>query len=191
MSFKLIELPYGKDEFSPIFTAETFDYHHGKHLNAYVTNANKLIEGSEFEGKTLEEVIMNSEGGLYNNVAQIFNHEFFFNEIKPGGSGEPTGALADEINEAFGSFAEFKKEFSAKAATLFGAGWAWLVKDGDGKLEIKQFTNADTPIRHGYQPLFTIDVWEHAYYVDYRNARPNFIEKFFEIVNWDFVSSKL
>jgi Fe-Mn family superoxide dismutase len=186
-----MELPYGKDEFAPIFTAETFDYHHGKHLNAYVTNANKLSEGTEFENMPLEEIIMKSDGGLYNNVAQIFNHEFFFSEIKPGGSGEPTGDLADAINEAFGSFEEFKKEFAAKAATLFGSGWAWLVKNEEGKLEIKQFINADTPLRHGYKPLFTIDVWEHAYYVDYRNARPNFIEKFFEVVNWEFVASKL
>ncbi|OYT14975.1 MAG: superoxide dismutase [Bacteroidetes bacterium 4572_77] len=190
MSFKLMELPYGKGEFKSIFSAEMFDYHHGKHLQAYVDNTNKLIAGTKFENATIEEIVLESDGGLFNNAAQVFNHEFYFNEISPNGGGKPTGALLKAIEEAFGSFDGFKEEFSVKAATLFGAGWAWLIKNKDGKLEIKQYTNAATPLRFEETPLLNIDVWEHAYYVDYRNARPQYIKEFFNVINWDFVQSK-
>lgn len=190
MSFKLMELPYGKDKFGSIFSAEMFDYHHGKHLNAYVTNTNKLIEGTEFENMPLEEIIMKSDGGIFNNAAQIFNHEFYFNSIKPDGGGKPKGELLKALEETFGSFEKFKDEFATKAATLFGSGWTWLIKNKEGKLEIKQYVNAATPLRFEETPLLTIDVWEHAYYVDYRNARPSYIEEFFKIINWDFVESK-
>jgi Fe-Mn family superoxide dismutase len=185
-----MELPYSKDGFMPIFSAEMFDYHHGKHLQAYVNNANNLIVGSGLEDLPLEEVIIKAEGGLYNNTAQIFNHEFFFNEIAPNAGGSPKGALLAEIEKTFGSFDEFKAQFTQKAATLFGSGWAWLIKNKEGHLEIKQYANADTPIKYGDTPLLTIDVWEHAYYIDYRNARPGYIEKFFDVINWDFVASK-
>jgi Fe-Mn family superoxide dismutase len=183
-------LPYSKDAFGDFCSAETFDYHHGKHLNAYVTKTNAMKEGTEFENMPLEEIIKKSEGGLFNNAAQVFNHEFFFNLLAPKGKAKPEGDLLKAIEEAFGSFEAFKKEFIDKAANLFGSGWAWLVKNADGKLEIRQYSNAQTPVTEDVTPLLTADVWEHAYYIDYRNARPSYLEKFFEHINWDFVAEK-
>lgn len=185
MKFELPELPFPKDSLKGIISEETFDYHHGKHHAAYVNNLNKLIDGTKYDGMDLEDIIKDSKGGVFNNAAQTWNHTFFWNCLSPNGGGQPTGKLLDEINSAFGSFDKFKEEFSNKAATLFGAGWAWLAKDADGKLEILQLSNAGTPLTMNKKPILTIDVWEHAYYIDYRNARPQFIEKFWDIVNWD------
>lgn len=182
--FTLPDLPFDKNAFKGILSEETFEYHHGKHHNAYVTNLNKLIEGTEFEGQELENIVKQAEGGVFNNAAQHFNHSFFWNCLSPNGGGAPTGKVADMINDSFGSFDKFKDEFSKAAATLFGSGWAWLAKNGD-KLEILSLSNAGTPITLAKKPILTLDVWEHAYYIDYRNARPQFIEKFWEIVNWD------
>lgn len=189
--FKLPELPYKTSDFKGIFSEETFEFHHGKHHNAYVTNLNNLIKGTDFESMSLEEIIKKSQAGVFNNSAQHFNHSFFWNCMSPNGGGAPTGKIADEINANFGSFDKFKENFSSSAATLFGSGWAWLVKNGDGKLEIIQKSNADTPLTDNAKPILTLDVWEHAYYIDYRNARPAFIEKFWEVVNWDFANSNL
>jgi len=190
MSFKLLELKYDKSAFKPLLSEESFEYHHGKHLQAYVNNTNNLIKGTEFEGMQLEDIIKKSQGGLFNNSAQIYNHEFFFNQLSPNGGGLPQGELLDAINRDFNGFDKFKEEFTAKAAGLFGAGWCWLVKNQNGNLEIQQYSNAATPLTTSLKPIMTIDVWEHAYYIDYRNARPQFIEKFFEIIDWDFVSKQ-
>lgn len=189
--FKLPELPYKTSDFKGIFSEETFEFHHGKHHNAYVTNLNNLIKGTDFESMSLEEIIKKSQAGVFNNSAQHFNHSFFWNCMSPNGGGAPTGKIADEINANFGSFDKFKESFSSSAATLFGSGWAWLVKNSDGKLEIVQKSNAGTPLTDNAKPILTLDVWEHAYYIDYRNARPAFIEKFWEVVNWDFANSNL
>ncbi len=191
MAFQLPDLPFAKDALVPIISEETFDYHYGKHHAAYVNNLNKLIDGTEFADMSLEDIIKKSQGGMFNNAAQTFNHTFFWNSMSPNGGGAPTGAVLEAINRDFGSFDEFKEKFSAAAATLFGSGWAWLVKDDAGKLEIKQYSNAGTPVKEGITPVLTIDVWEHAYYIDYRNARPKFIEKFWDIVNWDNVAKQL
>lgn len=191
MSFQLPELPFSKDSFKGIISAETFDYHHGKHHAAYVNNLNNLVPGTEFEGQKLEEIIKKSEGGIFNNAAQIWNHTFFWNSMSPNGGGAPTGKVLEAINANFGSFDKFKEEFSKAAATLFGSGWAWLAQTADGKLEIIQKPNAGTPLTDNKKPLLTIDVWEHAYYIDYRNARPQFIEKFWDIVNWDNVLKQM
>lgn len=192
MAFTLPELPYSKDALTPHISAETLDYHYGKHHNAYVTKLNGMIEGTEFAEMSLEDIIKKSEGGLFNNAAQVWNHTFYWNSLSPNGGGEPTGKLAEEINKNFGSFAEFKEKFSATAAGTFGSGWAWLVKNSDGSLEIVSTSNAATPITdEGKTPLLTCDVWEHAYYVDYRNARPKYIEAFWNLVNWDFAASNL
>jgi Fe-Mn family superoxide dismutase len=190
MIHELPELPFGKDALAPHISAETLDFHHGKHHQTYVTNLNKLIKGTEFEDVSLEDIVRKADGGVFNNGAQVFNHTFYWNCLKPGGGGAPTGAVADAISGAFGSFDAFKEEFSAKAATLFGSGWAWLVKD-DGKLLIVQGSNASSPLRDGHTPVLTCDVWEHAYYIDYRNARPKYIEAFWNLVNWDFVAQNL
>ncbi len=191
MSFVLPELPFDKEALAPHISAETLEYHHGKHHLAYVNNLNNLIAGTEFEGKSLEDIIRTSQGGIFNNAAQVYNHTFFWNCLSPNGGGAPKGKIAEEINKAFGSFDEFKTKFSNSAATLFGAGWAWLIKNKDGKLEIVQKSNAGTPLTDGTTPILTIDVWEHAYYIDYRNARPKFIEHFWELLNWDFAESNL
>ncbi len=191
MSFQLPNLPFAKDALVPIISEETFDYHHGKHHAAYVNNLNKLIDGTEFADMSLEDIIKKSQGGMFNNAAQTFNHTFFWNSLSPNGGGVPKGDVLEAINRDFGSFDVFKEKFSAAAATLFGSGWAWLVKNDDGKLEIKQYSNAGTPVKEGITPVLTIDVWEHAYYIDYRNARPKFIEKFWDIINWDNVAKQL
>lgn len=189
MAFELPALPWEKNALEPHITAETLDYHYGKHHNAYVTNLNNMTEGKPEADKSLEELIKTAEGGLFNNAAQVWNHTFYWNCMKPNGGGEPTGALAEAINGAFGSFDKFKEEFSNAAKTQFGSGWAWLVKGADGKLKVTKTGNADCPIRTGDTPLLTIDVWEHAYYIDYRNARPKYIETFLSsLVNWDFVA---
>ncbi|GAB4267652.1 MAG: superoxide dismutase [Fe] [Thermoleophilia bacterium] len=191
MAFTLPELPYAKDALAPYISAETLDYHHGKHHNAYVTNLNGLVEGTDMAGKTLEETILSAEGAVFNNAAQVWNHSFYWKCMKPGGGGEPTGDLAAAIGSAFGSFAEFKARFSKAGATLFGSGWVWLVLDG-GTLTITQTANADLPLKRGQTALLTMDVWEHAYYIDYRNARPAYIEAFLNnLVNWDFVAANL
>lgn len=188
MSFELPALPYAKDALAPHISAETLEFHYGKHHQAYVTNLNNLVPGTEFEGKSLEEIIKTASGGVYNNAAQIWNHTFYWNCLSPNGGGEPTGALADAINKAFGSFAAFKEKFSASAAGNFGSGWTWLVKNAADDLEIVNMGAAGTPLTEGKTPVLTIDVWEHAYYIDFRNARPKYIEAFWNIVNWEFAS---
>jgi superoxide dismutase, Fe-Mn family len=191
MKFELPELPFPKDSMKGIISEETFDYHHGKHHAAYVNNLNNLVPGTEFENMTLEEVIKKSSGGIFNNAAQIWNHTFFWNSMAPNGGGVPTGQVAEAINKNFGSFDDFKTKFSLAAATLFGAGWAWLAQNKDGSLEILQLSNAGTPLTLDKKPILTLDVWEHAYYIDYRNARPKFVEMFWDIVNWDNVLKQL
>lgn len=187
MSFKLSELPYSKDALAPHISAETLEYHYGKHHQGYVNKLNAAVEGKPEAEKTLEEIIKTSKGGLFNNAAQVWNHTFYWNSLSPDGGGEPTGELASALEKDFGSFAEFKEQFTAAAAGRFGSGWAWLVKNADGKLEITTTLNAECPITEtGVTPLLTCDVWEHAYYIDYRNARPKYLEAFWSIVNWDF-----
>ena len=191
MSFELPALPYAKDALAPHMSAETFDYHHGKHHLAYVNKLNELTAGKPEAGKSLEELIRTTEGGLFNQAAQVWNHTFFWSCMKPAGGGEPTGDLAAAIQRDFGSYADFKTKFAAEAVGRFGSGWAWLVKDGD-KLAITNSMNAGNPMTEGKTPLLTLDVWEHAYYIDYRNARPNFITAFLDhLVNWDFAAANL
>ncbi|RKH37239.1 superoxide dismutase [Corallococcus sicarius] len=191
MAFTLPELPYKKDALAPHISAETLEYHHGKHHNAYVTNLNKFIAGKPEESKSLIDIILSSEGGVFNNAAQVWNHTFYWHCMAPNGGGEPRGELADAIKRDFGSFEKFKEEFSNAAATQFGSGWAWLVEE-KGKLSIAKTGNADLPMKHGQKALLTIDVWEHAYYIDYRNLRPKYIETFLtSLVNWDFVTQNL
>ena len=191
MAFELPPLPYAMDALAPHISAETLEYHYGKHHQAYVTNLNKLTDGTADADASLEDVIMKAEGGLFNNAAQVWNHTFYWNSMTPGGGGAPTGAAADAINGAFGSYDDFKAKFSEAAATQFGSGWAWLVDNG-GSLEIMKTANADLPLKHSAKALLTIDVWEHAYYIDFRNARPNYISTFLDhLVNWDFVSQNL
>ena len=187
MSFKLSELPYSKDALAPHISAETLEYHYGKHHQGYINKLNAAVEGKPEAEKTLEEIIKTSEGGLFNNAAQVWNHTFYWNSLSPDGGGEPTGDLATAIEKDFGSFTDFKEKFNAAAAGRFGSGWAWLVKSASGKLEITTTLNAECPITDkGVTPLLTCDVWEHAYYIDYRNARPKYLEAFWNIVNWDF-----
>ena len=187
MAFELPPLPFEKNALAPHISAETLEFHYGKHHNAYVVKLNELVKGTPFENKTLEHVIKESTGGIFNNAAQIWNHTFYWHCLSPKGGGQPKGELLEAINKSFGSFEEFKKQFTEKSVTLFGAGWAWLVKKS-GKLEITQTSNADTPIKGSDIPLLTCDVWEHAYYIDYRNARPKYVEAFWNLVNWDFVA---
>lgn len=191
MKFELPKLPYEMDGLEPFMSKETIEYHYGKHHQAYTNNLNKLIEGTEFENSPLEEIIKKADGGIFNNAAQYFNHTFFFEALKVNGKDAPQGELAKLIDKKYGCFESFKEQFSAKAATLFGSGWTWLIVDADGALDIMQTSNADTPIREELKPLMCIDVWEHAYYIDYRNARPSFISKFWEIINWEVVESRL
>jgi Fe-Mn family superoxide dismutase len=191
MAFTLPELPFGKDTLVPHISAETLEYHHGKHHQTYVTNLNNLVPGTPFEGKPLEEIVKGAEGGLFNNAAQVFNHTFYWNGLAPKGGGEPKGAVEDALKGAFGSFASFKELFTKAAVTQFGSGWAWLVRGKDGKLAIEATSNAACPLRDGKVPLLTCDVWEHAYYIDYRNARPKYVEAFWNLVNWDFVAKNL
>ena len=185
-------LPYAKDALAPTISAETLEYHYGKHHQAYVDNLNKLVLATEFETLSLEEIIRKATpGAIFNNAAQVWNHSFYWNCLKPKGGGEPTGALAAAIIKGFGTFATFKQQFSQAAVTQFGSGWAWLVKKKDGTLAIVQSGNAGNPMTSGDTPLLTCDVWEHAYYIDYRNARPKYVESFWSLVNWDFVASKV
>ncbi len=191
MTHSLPDLPYAKDALEPNISAETLEFHHDKHHATYVTNLNNLIPGTEFENATLEEIVMKSEGGIFNNGAQVWNHTFYFNCMAPNGGGTPVGALLEAINASFGSFDEFKEKFATAAATNFGCGWTWLVKNGSGSLEIVSTSGAGNPMRDGKTPLLTIDVWEHAYYIDKRNVRPQYITDFFNVVNWDFVAGNL
>ena len=189
MEHKLPELPFAKDALAPTISAETLEYHYGKHHATYVTNLNKLIPGTEFENLSLEDIVKKSSGGIFNNAAQIWNHTFYWNCLAPNAGGEPSGALADAINQTFGSFAAFKEKFSATAVGTFGSGWAWLVKNPDGSLAIESTSNAATPLKDGKTPLLTCDVWEHASYIDYRNARPKYVEAFWGLVNWKFAQA--
>lgn len=186
--FELPKLPYALDALAPTISKETLEYHYGKHHQAYVNNLNNLVKDTDFAGKSLEDIIMTSSGGMFNNAAQVWNHTFYWNSMTPKSSGAPSGALADAINKAFGSFEEFKKVFSEAAVKQFGSGWAWLVKNDKGELEVMATGNADLPMKHGKKALLTCDVWEHAYYIDYRNLRPTYVEKFWGLVNWDFVA---
>lgn len=188
MAFELPQLPYAKDALVPHISEETLEYHYGKHHQTYVTNLNNLVPGTEFEGLSLEEIIKKSSGGIFNNAAQIWNHTFYWNSLSPNGGGEPTGDLANAIDRSFGSFAEFKEQFTKCAVTTFGSGWAWLVKNSDGSLQLVSTSNAGCPLTEGQTPLLTCDVWEHAYYIDYRNARPKYLEAFWSLVNWDFAA---
>ena len=186
MAFTLPPLPYDKNALAPHISAETLEYHHGKHHQAYVTNLNKLVDGKPEASKSLEDIIKSSDGPLFNNAAQVWNHTFYWHCLKPNGGGQPTGELADAIKRDFGSFEKFSEEFANAAATQFGSGWAWLVKNKDGKLAVTKTGNADLPMKHGQKALLTIDVWEHAYYIDYRNLRPKYIETFLKsLANWD------
>lgn len=188
MIHKLPPLPYSEEALEPHISAETLQYHYGKHHKAYVDNLNNLIPGTEFEKMSLEEIVKMSSAGVFNNAAQVWNHTFYWNCLSPKGQERPTGALEDAINKQFGSFEKFQKEFTKTALTTFGSGWAWMVKNPDGSLALVSTSNANTPITTEKKPLLTCDVWEHAYYIDYRNARPKYLEAFWKIVNWDFVS---
>jgi Fe-Mn family superoxide dismutase len=190
MEHQLPALPYAKDALAPHISAETMEFHYGKHHQTYVTNLNNLIKGTEFENAALEDIIKKSSGGIYNNSAQVWNHTFFWNSMKPNGGGVPTGALADAINAKWGSFDEFKKAFQASAVGNFGSGWTWLVKKADGTVDIVNMGAAGTPLTTGDKALLTIDVWEHAYYIDYRNLRAKFVENFLNnLANWDFAAA--
>ncbi len=188
MAHQLPPLPYAPDALEPTISKETIEYHYGKHHQTYVTNLNNLVANGEFKDASLEEIIQRASGGIFNNAAQIWNHTFYWNGLSPSGGGAPTGALAEAIDKAFGSFDEFKQKFAASAAANFGSGWTWLVKNGDGGLEIVNTSNAANPMTDGKTPLLTVDVWEHAYYIDYRNARPKYLEEIWNIVNWEFVA---
>jgi Fe-Mn family superoxide dismutase len=195
MAIELPKLPYAADALEPVISKETIEYHYGKHHQGYVDKVNAAIDGSAHANLSLEDLIrkvhgQSNEKGLFNNAAQVWNHTFYWNCLSPTGGGEPTGALAQAIDKSFGSFASFKEKFSQTAATLFGSGWTWLVKDGDG-LAIVGTPNAETPMAEGKTCVLTIDVWEHAYYIDYRNARPKYIEEFWKLVNWDFAGKNL
>ena len=192
MAFELPALPYAINALEPHISQETLEYHHGKHHNTYVVNLNNLVPGTEFEGKSLEEIIKTSTGGVFNNAAQIWNHTFYWHCLSPNGGNEPTGALADAINKAFGSFAEFKDAFTKSAIGNFGSSWTWLVKKADGSLAIVNTSNAGCPLTEaGTTPLLTVDLWEHAYYIDFRNLRPKYMETFWTLVNWEFVAKNM
>ncbi|MFO0010825.1 MAG: superoxide dismutase [Betaproteobacteria bacterium] len=189
MEHTLPPLPYAMDALAPHLSKETFEFHYGKHHQAYATNLNNLIKGTEFENAGLEDIIRKSAGGIFNNSAQVWNHSFFWNSMKPNGGGEPAGALAEAINRKWGSYAGFKEAFTKSATTNFGSGWTWLVKTPDGSVDIVNTANAGTPLTTADKALLTIDVWEHAYYIDFRNARPKFVETFLNhLVNWDFAA---
>jgi len=191
MAFTLPELPYAMNALEPHISKETLEFHYGQHPHAYVTNLGKLTEGKPEADKSLEELIKTTSGGIFNNAAQVWNHTFYWNSLSPAGGGTPTGKIAEEITASFGSFDKFREEFTTKAATLFGSGWTWLVKTAAGKLEIIQTPNAGNPLTEGKTPILTWDVWEHAYYIDYRNARPKYIEAFWNLVNWEFANKNL
>lgn len=191
MVHELPKLPYAMEALEPYISKRTLEFHYGKHHQAYVNNLNKLIPGTEFENKSLEEIIRSASGGIFNNGAQVWNHTFYWHCMKPQGGGEPSGDLLNLLTRSFGSISEFKEKFSGAAATLFGSGWAWLVKKPDGTLEITQESNAGNPLRSGLKPLLTCDVWEHAYYLDKMNARPDYIADFWKLVDWDAVAGRL
>jgi len=191
MAFELPALPYAQDALAPTISAETMEYHYGKHHQTYVDNLNKAVAGTADENASLEDIIMKAEGPLFNNAAQVWNHTFFWNSLSPNGGGQPTGAIADRIAADFGGYDEFRAQITDAGLTQFGSGWAWLVEK-DAKLAIMKTPNADLPMKHGAKALFTIDVWEHAYYIDYRNARAKFIEVVLDnLINWDFVNANL
>jgi superoxide dismutase, Fe-Mn family len=187
---ELPKLPYAENALEPHISAETLQYHYGKHHAAYVDKLNGLIPGTDFESSTLEEIIMKASGGIFNNASQVWNHTFYWNCLSPNGGGAPSGDLANAINKTFDSFDAFKEKFSNSAVSNFGSGWTWLVRNTDGGIEILNTSNAANPMTDGKQPLLTCDVWEHAYYIDYRNARPKYVGAFWNLVNWDFVSQK-
>jgi Fe-Mn family superoxide dismutase len=190
MAHELPALPYARDALAPVISQETIEFHYGKHHQTYVTNLNNLIPGTEYEAMTLEDIIMKSSGGVFNNAAQVWNHTFYWNCLSPNGGGEPSGPLGAAISAKYGSFGEFKKQFSQSAATNFGSGWTWLVKNADGSVEIMNTANAGTPMTSGKQALLTVDVWEHAYYVDYRNARVKYLEEIWKIIDWSAVGAR-
>lgn len=190
MTHKLIELPYSADALEPVISKETIEFHHGKHHNAYVTNLNKLIEGTEFENASLEDIVRKSEGGIYNNAGQVLNHNAYFLQFAPNKGGVPTGKIAEAINAKWGSFENFKDEMIQACATLFGSGWAWLVADNEGNLSIEKEPNAGHPIRKGLKALLCIDVWEHAYYLSYQNRRPDHAKDIFSIINWEVIEER-
>lgn len=194
MAFTLPELPFARDALKSFLSEETFDFHHGKHHAAYVNNANNLVKDTDYENLALEEVIRRAaaEGntGLFNNTAQHWNHSFFWNCMSPDGGGAPTGRIAELIERDFGGFDAFREQFTKSAVTLFGSGWAWLAYNAEEKLELLPLSNADTPLHHNKTALLTVDVWEHAYYIDYRNARPKFVEGFWDVVNWGWVNQQ-
>ncbi|MGQ9576051.1 MAG: superoxide dismutase [Thermoguttaceae bacterium] len=190
MQHQLPELPYPRDALAPHISAETIDYHYGKHHAAYVANLNKLIPGTEFENLALEEIVKRASGPIFNNAAQVWNHTFYWNCLAPGGGGEPTGPLAEALKAHFGSFAQFREKFTNAALSQFGSGWAWLVRQPNGTLAVEATANADNPLTAGRTPLLTCDVWEHAYYIDYRNARAAYLEAFWKLVNWPFVAGR-
>lgn len=190
MAFELPKLPYAYDAFAPLLSAETFEFHHGKHHQAYVNNLNGLVPGTEFENADLVTIIEKAEGGIFNNAAQVWNHTFYFESFSKAGSRMPSGPLSDVLTAGFGSLEAFKEQFSKAASTLFGSGWAWLVKNEDGSIQILQESNAGNPLRKGLKPLMTCDVWEHAYYIDYRNRRPDYIKAFWDLIDWDIISAR-
>ena len=188
MAFELPALPYALDALAPHISKETLEFHYGKHHQAYVTNLNNLVKGTEFESASLADIIGKSSGGVFNNAAQVWNHTFYWHCLSPNGGGEPSGALAAAITAKFGSFDEFKKQFTQTCVTTFGSGWGWLVKNADGSIELASTSNAATPMTSGKTALLTCDVWEHAYYIDFRNRRPDYVGAFWNLVNWDFVA---
>ena len=190
--YELIALPYEVNALEPVISKETLGFHHGKHLNAYVNNLNGLIEGTKFEEMSLEEIVKTADGGVFNNAGQILNHNLYFTQFRaPKADNKPTGVIAQWIDQQFGSFEAFKEEFTKKGATLFGSGWVWLSVDKEGKLVITQETNAGNPVQKGLRPLLTFDVWEHAYYIDYQNRRPDHLNALWQIINWDVVNERL
>ncbi len=192
MAYTLPALPYAQDALAPHISAETLSFHYGKHHNGYLNKLNAYVDDKpEVAGKSIEELVKMGPGPAYNNAAQVFNHTFYWNSMSPNGGGAPTGAIADAISKAFGSFEDFKNAFSAAAGSQFGSGWAWLVKNAKGELEIVATSNAHCPLTDGQTPILTCDVWEHAYYVDYRNARPQYIASWWKLVNWDFANANL
>jgi len=191
MTHELPKLPYALDALEPYISKRTIEFHYGKHHQAYVNNLNKLIVGTDFENASLDDIVRKSGGGIFNNGAQVWNHTFYWNCLKPQGGGEPTGPLADALLKSFGSFGEFKEKFSTAAATLFGSGWAWLIKKEDGSLAIVQESNAGNPLKNGATPLLTCDVWEHAYYLDKQNVRPDYITDFWKLIDWNAVATRL
>ena len=190
MVFELPKLPYKLDALVPYISEETLEYHYGKHHLAYLNNLNGLVPGTEFEKSDLETIIKKAEGGIYNNAAQVWNHTFYFESFSKDGRRTPKGELSDAIDGTFGSFDSFKEQFNKAAATLFGSGWAWLARNADGTLQIIQESNAGNPLKKGLKPVLTCDVWEHAYYIDYRNKRPDYIKSFWEILDWEIVASR-